>query len=268
MEIMWLADTNILIAYHIKSDRLNKVVSCIGKHKELIAPHTVVAEIRSLIDTKIAKLIAKYMSGNIQKSMETMDPLERKILDELRKIMMIKETNFYEAVKVFRNFIDQQLQLMQFEKIKPYGPRRMIDKKELGLESHESAKDTLKAIRKYSNKIFGEIMRVIDATFPKEKQSKDKEILVELIMTSYSYPDVLICFLTNDRDFFRKWKKVHDEAYTVFKEKNSIKYGIYFHYVPDLHDQKYTQYKMHPKIDPTDEMYEKISLSEILKECT
>ncbi len=195
------------------------------------------------------------MSGSEEMNLSHLDDLTKKMYRTIKSIQEIKKTNIDIAIQTFQYVIEEQLKLMQFRKVEDKLKFKRID---------DISKDHRNIFQKNKEKIesiFNEIITVVNNVFIKQRDRKDKEILIELIVLSYRYPHTAFCFLTNDKNFYKRWKKVYDQKYVEFKKSKDIKYGIVFHYIPDLKKQSVSQYEMYPYMDKS------LSLKDMLQEC-
>ena len=267
MEILWTVDTNITWAMQLSKDHLHKVATCIDKSKEIILLPSVGAEIKSTLDNNIAKIMASALAGKTT-SYEK-NSLVQKIYSEITQLKKYYPQLKDSAITEFKESVYRYVSIKTVQASKKYlSYRREIEMDKL--RPYINAKKGVGAIadayKKYVNKVFLPIINKINLVFPYKKQSKDKEILIDLINISYHYPEIQICFLTNDKDFYRRWKRVCDtKEYTLFLKENNIKYRIIFHYIPDLENETIDSYDMYPK--PASEE-KALSLYQILTNCS
>ena len=264
MNIVWMLDTNIVYGALLPSDHLHLVSKCIYEKKDIILPSAVIAEIRSTYSNKIAIIFSKFLGEEEEPDFSSMDGLTKKIWKAVEIIKNHEKIGMEQALKVFKVTI-QELLTLHIIKIKnaesKFGVRREIE----GVKASNAANFFLKTREKWEN-IFKEIMESIDKVFKQKRTHKDREILKELVVLSYLYPSTIFCFFTNDEEFYKKWRKVYGEKYQEFKKVHQIKYGLFFHYIPDLTSQPLSSYKIHP-MPKEPEILNMISLEKILKDC-
>ena len=266
MEIVWTVDTNIALGYHLSTDHLNKVARCIDDSKEIILFPSVGAEIKSKLDNNIAKIMASALSGKT--SQYAKNSLLQKIYEETKRLKKYYPEVKDNAIMEFREIVSRFVSMkIVYRSKRHFYYERERDMKKLSpyMEPNKGKVDVIvTAYKKYKNEIFSDIINKINQVFSEKKRSKDREILMDLISFSYQYPETAVCFLTNDKDFYKRWKRVWNSGeYKRFLDKNNIKYGIIFHYIPDLVNESVDNYDLYPKL----KFEEEINLYQILANC-
>lgn len=260
MDIVWMADTNIVYGALLPSDHLHLVSKCIYEKKEITLPPAVIAEIRSTYNNKIAMILSKFLSEDEEPDFSGMDELTKKIWKTAEIIKNQEKIGMEQALKIFKDTIQEflTLHILKINTESKLGIRREIK----SVKESSAASFFLKTKEKWEN-IFGDIMNGINDIFKQKRTHKDREILKDLVVLSYLYPSTIFCFLTNDMEFYKKWRKVYNENYQKFKKVHDIKDGLFFHYIPDLISQPLSSYKIYPKPEKPDI----ISLERVLKDC-
>ncbi len=263
MEIIWLVDTNIAWGLILQHDHLHRVAKCVSESKEIHFLPAVAAEIKATLDKNVAKIMAFALTGE---KLPNSSGLARKIAEEVHSVKRhypkMGDTAIVEFERIIREYVSAKLLFRD----KNYRGMREIDKKDLRQyvdKNPHDMEDLSKAYKKYAEKVFSTIINRINEEFQNIKNSRDRGILIDLVMTAYYYPDTKLCFLTNDAEFFKKWKRVYDsKEYKQFITDNSIRYGIVFHYLPDLENESVEQYEIYPSLSE-----DSISLYDVLIGC-
>ena len=265
MEILWTVDTNIAWGIFLSQDHLHRVGTCIQNSKEIALLPSVGAEIKSTLDNNVAKSMALGLTYEPPYNIKS--GLLQKIATEIYTLRKHYSLLQEDAIQQFKEMIYKYVSVKTVRPLKHHFYEREVNDKVLQSYMEENSRKVSAAAlayKKYMEDIFGEVLEKIDSVLGGKKESRDKNILVDLVILSHKYPSLQICFLTNDKKFYRRWKKVYDsEEYQQFLKDNEIKYPIIFHYIPDLGEESVDKYEMYPS--PSDES--SLSLYQILREC-